>query len=75
MAPKIPPRIRGQIEYFTAPNEQKLFGDIFDTRYLMAKMQRKAGFLKDMAPGLILFASVYQYGNTTHARHAKEARY
>lgn len=75
MAPKVPPRIRGQIEYFTAPGEQKLFGDIFDARLMMTKMQRKAGFLKDMAPGLILFAAVYQYGNNTHAKHAHDARY
>jgi hypothetical protein len=75
MAPKIPPRVRGQIEYFTSPYEQKLFADLFDTRLMMTKMRRKVGFLRDMAPGLIIFASVYQWGNATHEKHSHAARY
>lgn len=75
MAPKVPPRIRGQIEYFTAPSEQKLFSDVFDAKLMMTKMRRKMSFLRDMAPGFILFTSVYQWGNATHAKHSRDARY
>jgi hypothetical protein len=75
MAPKVPPRIRGQIEYFTSPYEQKLFGDVFDAKLMMTKLQRKTSFLRDMAPGFILFASVYQWGNATHEKNSHAARY
>jgi len=75
MAPKIPPRMRGQIEYFTSPYEQKLFSDLPDTKLMMTKMRRKLGFVKDMAPGLIMFASVYTWGNATHERLSHENRY
>lgn len=75
MAPKVPPRIRGQIEYFTSPTEQKLFSDVFDAKLMMVKMRRKVSFLRDMAPGFILFASVYQWGNATHEKHSIADRY
>ncbi len=75
MGKKAPPRIRGQIEYYTAPNEQTLFGDIFDARLMMTKMRRKLSFVKDFGPSLIIFASVYQWGNATHEKHSHAARY
>lgn len=75
MPPKVPPYIRGQIEYFTSPYEQKLFSDIFDARLMMTKMRRKLSFVRDMAPGFIIFASVYTWGNATHERLSREDRY
>jgi hypothetical protein len=75
MGKKIPPRMRGQIEYFTSPYEQNLFGDIFDARLMMTKMRRKLGFVKDFGPGLVLFAAVYNWGNSDHERRAHEHRY
>lgn len=75
MAPKVPPRIRGQIEYFTSPYEQKLFGDLFDARLRMTKLWRKLSVVKDAAPAIILFASVYTWGNNKHERLSHEHRY
>lgn len=75
MPPKKIPHIRGQIEYFTSPYEQKLFGDMFDAKYMMTKLRRLALDARDMTPGVILFASVYTWGNATHARYAREHRY
>lgn len=69
------PRIRGQIEYFTSPHEQTLFGDVFDAKLMMTKMRRKLTFVRDMAPGIILFASVYTWGNATYAKNLLEHRY
>lgn len=69
------PRVVGQIEYYTSPYEQKLFGDIFDVHLLVTKMGRKVGILKDMAPSLILFACVYTWGNAKHEKYAHDARY
>lgn len=75
MAPKKIPHIRGQIEYLTSPYEQKLFGDFFDAKYMMAKLRRNLEDVRSMAPGIILFASVYTWGNATHERLAREHRY
>lgn len=75
MGKKIPPRVVGQIEYFTSPYEQKLFADIFDVNLIMTKLRRKVDILKDMAPALIIFASVYSWGNKTHEKLARESRY
>lgn len=75
MAPKVPLRVRGQIEYFTSPYEQKVFSDLFDSKLMMTKMRRKLIFLRDMAPGAIIFASVYTWGNATHEKLSHENRY
>lgn len=75
MPPKIPPRVRGQIEYFTSPYEQKLFGDMFDAKYMMAKLRRNLDFLKDAAPAAIIFATIVTWGPAKHERLAKEHRY
>lgn len=75
MAPKVPPRIRGQIEYFTSPYEQSLFADLFDSRLMMTKMRRHLRHVRDIAPGVIIFAAVYTWGNSTHERYAHEERY
>lgn len=75
MAPKVPPRVRGQIEYFTSPYEQKLFGDVFDAKLMMTKFRRRMRHVREFAPGLIIFAAVYTWGNATHERLAHEHRY
>ncbi len=75
MGKQIPPRVRGQIEYFTSPYEQTLFGDIWNTKLMMTKLRRKLSFVKDMAPGALIFASVYTWGNAAHAKNALEDRY
>jgi UcrQ family len=75
MGKKVPPHIRGQIEYFTSPYEQRLFSDLFDSKLMMTKMRRKMSFVKDFAPGLILFASVYTWGNATHEKNSRAHRY
>ncbi len=75
MAPKVPPRVRGQIEFFTSPYEQTLFGDVRDARLVMTKLMRHASKLKDMAPSLLIFASIYTWGNATHSKNALEHRY
>lgn len=75
MAPKLPPRVRGQIEYFTSPYEQTFFGDLRNATYFMTRVGRQVAKLRDAVPSVILFASVYTYGNTTHAKNSLEHRY
>lgn len=75
MAPKKVPFMRGQIEYFTSPYEQKMFSDFLDSKYMMAKLRRNLEDVRSMAPGIIIFAAVYTWGNSTHARLAHEHRY
>lgn len=75
MGKKVPPRVRGQIERFLSPYEQTFFGDVWNAQLMMTKMRRKLTFIKDMAPGVLIFASVYTWGNATHAKHSLEHRY
>ncbi|PXF44715.1 hypothetical protein BWQ96_05572 [Gracilariopsis chorda] len=75
MPPKVPPYIRGQIEYFTSPYEQRFFGDIFDAKLMMTKFRRHMKHVRDFAPGVIIFAAVYTWGNSTHERLSREHRY
>lgn len=75
MAPKKVPFMRGQIEYFTSPSEQKLFSDFFDAKYMMAKLRRNLDDVRAMVPGLVMFAAIYTWGNSTHERLAREHRY
>ena len=75
MAPKMPPRMRGQIEYFTSPYEQTLFGDLMNPKLLLTYVRRSMSGLKDMAPAALIFAGVYTWGNAKHAENALEHRY
>ena len=75
MPPKMKPRVRGQIEYFISPYEQSFFGDIFDAKLMMTKMRRKLVFVRDMAPAVILFGSVYTWGNAKYEKNTRAQRY
>lgn len=75
MAPKKVPFMRGQIEYFTSPYEQKMFSDFLDSKLMMAKLRRNFEDVRSMAPGIIMFAAIYTWGNATHERLAREHRY
>lgn len=75
MAPKVPPRVVGQIEYFTSPYEQKLFADLFDSKLMMTKFSRHMRNMRPVVPGLIIFAGVYTWGNATHHKLSMESRY
>lgn len=75
MAPKVPVRVRGQIEYFTSPYEQRLFGDMFDAKYMMAKLWRNLEFVKDAAPAAIILAAIVTWGPAKHEKIAREQRY
>ena len=75
MAPKIPPRVRGQIEYFTSPFEQTFFGDMMSPRLMMTYVRRQMNAVKDFAPSVLLFATVYTWGNAKHAKEQLKHRY
>lgn len=75
MPPKKVPFIRGQIEYFTSPYEQKMFGDFRDSKLMMARLGHIFENVRSMAPGIIMFAAVYTWGNATHERLARQHRY
>ena len=74
MPPKIP-RIRGQIEYFTSPYEQRLFSDLLDTKLMMTKVRRKLENVKDFFPGLAIFCITITTGNYLHDKYERDERY
>eukprot|EP00871_Galdieria_phlegrea_P003691 jgi/Galph1/4322/GphlegSOOS_G3002.1 len=77
MPPKAPPyKIKGVIEYFVSPNEQKLFEDLTDVKLLMTKARRKvADNLPGMLPGLVVFFGCYFGGNYLYDQKIKSARW
>jgi len=77
MPPKAPPyKIKGVIEYFVSPNEQKLFSDLTDIKLLTTKARRKvADNLPSMLPGILLFCGCYFGGYYVHEQRIKSARW
>lgn len=75
MGKKVPPRVRGQIEYFVSPYEQKLFGDMRSAPFMMGQVKRTLNAVKDFGPSLIFFIGVYTWGNAQHEKYGREHRY
>ena len=67
--------MRGQIERYLSPYEQKVFGDIFDTKLMMMKARRKLENIKDFLPGLLIYATTMYTGNYLHEKYARDQRY
>lgn len=76
MPPRPKVHLKGQIERFVSPYEQKLFADWLDPKLVMTKARRKVSEnATDVLPGaLLLFGTVY-FGDRMHEEYAKEHRF
>lgn len=74
MPPKMP-HIRGQIERFISPYEQRVFADLTDSKLMMSKARRKLENIKDFLPGLVIYVATVTTGNYLHEKYARDERY
>lgn len=76
MAPKPKVHLKGQIEYFTSPYEQKIFADWFDPKLIMTKAKRKVTEnAKDVLPGITLFLGTVYLGDKAYDNNIKGHRF
>jgi len=75
MAPKTPPHIKGIITWTVAPMEQRVFSDLFDAKFMIAKFKRKITENMDFIPGFLMFVGVIYFGNKKHHEDQLKLRY
>ena len=76
MPPKPKLHLKGQIEYFISPYEQRLFADWLDPKLVLTKVRRKVSEnAKDVLPGLTLLVGTIYLGDKIREDEVKRERY
>ncbi len=69
-------RLKGQIEYFISPYEQRIFADWFDPKLILTKLQRKVSEnAKDVVPAFLVLVGTIYLGDKLYEEESKRHRY